>query len=277
MTEFWRKAVLTAMIMMMLMPTTIDAGICGNRGQCRCSRSGDVICHEVEDAPFFTVQQRHGKRLTITTNDNFNVRSLDLTEGFDRVMLIGPSAIQCKDAAYDYPWVTCSTETRSYRPSRRTTEFLQTTTPSDSLTTKDSTTESETTVPQKEKDQKKNGSDGRVLALIVWNAIWSFLGFIAYVCIMVSLVNFHERINTYTPCGDGPMFAVNCWLGLMAVCMIPFHCCAPCCKRCPMCCVRAVDRCTRGQTSGCRAAELQELNASRLVNSFIGLKRLVFS
>lgn len=268
MTEFWGKTVLTVMIMLMMMPTTIDAGICGNRGQCRCSRSGDVICHEVEDAPFFTVQQRHGKRLTITTNDKFNVRSLDLTEGFDRVMLIGPSAIQCKDAAYDYPWVTCSTETRSYRPSRKTTEFLHTTTPSEKSmsTASPSDTDSETTATPGEK-----GSDGRVVGLIVWNVVWSFLGFIAYVCIMVSLVNFHERINTYTPCGDGPMFAVNCWLGLMGVCMIPFHCCAPCCERCPMCCVRAVDRCTRGENRGCRAAEMEELNASRLVDSFIGL------
>lgn len=239
---------------MMLLLGSVEAGICGNRGQCRCSATGDIICNEVEGAPFFKITLRHGNRLTIRTDNNFDIDTLRITEGFDRVLVIGPSLERCKSAEYDYPWVSCTTETGSYRPTDgqlKTTKETSTwkSTQETSMAAEGSSrpaTGDETTMGRGVKDQEKGMGRG-VLGLIIWNAVWGAAGLIMTCCILVSIVNLHERINLYTACNDNPMFAVHCCHVLTALALAPFYCCGDFCKRrCPSCCIRTVDACTRG-------------------------------
>jgi len=67
---------------------TVDGGICGNRSQCRCSSSGDIVCGNVAEAPYFAPIQRPGKRMTLKTTTDFDFATLTDTAGFDYVFLI---------------------------------------------------------------------------------------------------------------------------------------------------------------------------------------------
>lgn len=223
---------------------SVDGGICGNRSQCRCSSRGEIICARVAEAPYFAPIQRPGKRMTMQTTTDFDFSTLSDTVGFDHVLLIGPSAEECLAATTGFPWVTCDLgSSTTERPILTTARP-----PQGSTATRTPLTSNTSTAPRNatSEDDVPHSSTKNVTGLIAWAAVSGFLSLIATVCILVSLVNLHERINMYTACRDRPMFAVFwCQLAIGLI-LTPIFWCHKRIVRCPRCCCRGLDYCIRG-------------------------------
>jgi len=238
-------------VMMALVLSGSEAGVCGNAGQCRCTNSGDVICAGVKSTPFFMEDLRAGMRMTLKATANFDVSTLVDAEGFDRVMIIGLTTAQCKLVDLEFPSVMCLTETPSYKPATpnsATSTISATSTKSSTTETNTGTTETAaagdedtmtTGIERSGLDDETTESEATLTGLIIYSALYGIFGFLLTMCVLVSLVNLHERINAYTACNDSPMFAVSCCLCFMAVLIAPCYCCSVYCRKCPGCCVHA--------------------------------------
>jgi len=248
------KLLLAVWLCIVMQQVTVDAGVCGNEGQCRCTLSGEVICTGVLAAPFFMLPQRYGKRLTLKTTRDFDASTLKDVAGFDRVMIIGMTESQCSMIMSKYPGVMCVQETTSYRqqPGARMRSTNSPTT-SDRSDTSETLTSEETrrtrgmatTVSQKEKGDKGYASKAKLNAMIGWNVVSGICGFVSSICVLVSLVNLHERINAYTACNDEPRFAVTCCLNIITVIMLPCYICTVYCSSCPGWCVHLMSAMNR--------------------------------
>jgi len=247
------KLLLAVGLCMLMLQATVDAGVCGNEGQCRCTLSGEVICTGVLSAPFFMLPQRYGKRLTLKTSRDFDAATLRDVAGFDRVMIIGMTPTQCTMIMTKYPAVMCVKDTASYTPKPIGQTGSETSPPGGTLTSSDTTesfTNSETRPTGRMMtagSRKENGyaSKARLNAVIGWNVVTGVCGFVSSVCVLVSLVNLHERINAYTACNDQPRFAVTCCLNIITIIMLPCYICTVYCSSCPGWCVHLMSAMNR--------------------------------
>ena len=197
-----------------------DAWICGNDGQCACTASGEVLCESLDSAPTFAPTKRQGRRITITARKghDFDIASLAETEGFDRVFVLGLNTEQCRDCMNLFDFVVCKADEPSIVA---VTGNVLTSSPDPA---------------SKEVSKVSGGGEGGSRLMTAWVAIASIVGIIVVSCILVSLVNLHVRINTHSRSQDPPVFAVDCCLKCMAVCMYPCHKCARLCS-CTTCCL----------------------------------------
>ena len=215
---------------------TSEGWLCGNEGQCRCTSSGEVVCNEIRAAPYFLVNNRQDKRLTMKTTGNFDLDTLADTSGFARVMLMGLSDLECSRVEQDFPWILCVADsaiyavplTKALTPFKRGTDPIATPRPMkyDHAT----------------QDDEDDDDDDEVVTfktlnvMIAWAVISGIVGAICTACILVSLVNLHARINTHAGSNDPPIYAVYFCLRCIAVLLCPFHLCARCfsCTNCAL-------------------------------------------
>jgi len=243
---------------------TVEGSVCGNKSQCRCSSNGDIICANVAEAPYFAPAQREGKRLTLKMTRDFDFATLGDTAGFDNVFLIGPSDQECVAATTDFSWVTCESHKKtSPRPTLTTTLERWTSTTSTKGQTSTprqlhSTQLPRTTSMAQNGTAKERSLGKKVKALVSWAAVSGFFSLIGTCCILVSLVNLHERINSYTACRAKPMFAVCCCMLVMGLVLTPIFWCHRHVRRCPVCCCRAIDCCIRGRHLEDEDLEMQQ-------------------
>ena len=226
----------------------IDAWICGNDGQCRCTSSGEVICAEIKTAPYFIEDYRPGKRLTIKTSPDFGIESLDDMIGFDRVLIMGLTKEQCRLVEREFPDVGCLKKSPSYDPAPSTIGGYFTAPNSGTWLHKTTDSKTQKDGNDEHKQRAAVASAQLLNGMLAWTVASGFIGAVMTACILVSLVNLHARINTHARCNDPPMFAVSCCLKCMAVCLCHFHFCAKFSK-CTSCCLHTLEQGVRGTST----------------------------
>jgi hypothetical protein len=263
------KMDLLELFMVLSLVTLRNAWICGDDAQCMCTFEGGVACQGISTAPRFPTRVRHGRFLTLQVSSDFDLATLDRTYGFELVTLLGLTYEQCLLVEQDFPWVRCLSQgheslmpTVLHKLVDVTMPMTMTQTPTSkhplSTDSTQSTSEkielNDASETSREKMQLKDASetvtpgagvggnasttsgntDKVRTGLSPWlitGLVTGGLGFLVIIlCILVSLVNLHERLNLRTRSDDNPYFAIYCCKVLMAVCLVPCHLIAKCCN-----------------------------------------------
>ena len=224
----------------LLLIMSTNAWICGDDGQCMCTYEGGVTCQLISSAPSFPLRVRSGRSLTVQATMDFDLSSMDVTYGFSSVTLLGMTYQQCIDVERDFPWVRClsqghetmmaeelmSTDFASMETARRTDSVeTELTSDTNAKTSASGADTLETTITA-EKDEVVTA---RLSPWAITGLVTGGLGFtVLILCILVSLVNLHERLNLRTRSDDNAVFAIYCCKALLAICLIPVHLCSKC-------------------------------------------------
>ena len=192
-----------------------EAWTWGNDGQCSCASSGAVLCKDVTSAPFFAVEYRKDKMLTLMTNDAvFDTTSLKDTVGFRKVIVAGLSSDRCREMTLMFPWSQCLMHAES-TPMMRVTVTSWTRADVEGL--------GSLNVDDRELAiGAGHTSRGPSTAVIVWITLSTILAAILTCCILASLVNLHARINSHAHANDPALCAIDCCLKCMALLIFPY-------------------------------------------------------
>ena len=83
----------------------------------------------------------------------------------------------------------------------------------------------------------------------LWVSVSSCIGMLIIICILVSLLQLHHRLNKNTGADDPPQYAVKCCLWCLSCMIFPLHLCARICH-CNCCDLMALDKEYRRQRPG---------------------------
>ena len=164
---------------------------------------------------------------------SFDLTTLDRTYGFEHVTLMGLDNVECMTVARDYPWIQCvvrdsTTVTPLNRPTTRTLPKTTMETTLDSRTRTEPIGQDTTT----SRSARTTGQGETVMStwLIATLTVTGVITLIVIGCILVSLVNLHERLNLRTRSNDDPAHAIFCCKVCLGICLFPVHLCAICCN-----------------------------------------------
>ena len=229
------------------------AWMCGDSSQCTCYWSGLVTCFDTSRAPYFPARARRGRELELRSSGAFDLVTLDNTYGFQYVTFTADSVNTCVVVTRLYPWIRCSTVPiiTSRRTTRNVAQFDELSTVTE-MSADDKTTNTgimHADIVARDPSGIKDSSSvplqldnnttttarpttvstfpAWILGIVVFGA---FVSIVCCSCILVSLLNFHERINLHTHSQDDPICAVYCCKVLLALCIYPMHLCATLCK-----------------------------------------------
>ena len=229
-----RKMDLMYLLGPLLLVMSTNAWICGDDGQCMCTYEGGVTCQEISSAPSFPLRVRSGRNLTVQATKDFDLSTLDDTYGFSKVTLLGMTYQQCLDVDRDFPWVLCLSQGHETMMTEAllTTDFtsMETTRTDSKETTTSKIPRSGTNPIGTISDDNHETTTARMSPWAITGLVTAGLGlFILILCILVSLVNLHERLNLRTRSDDNAVFAVYCCKVLLALCLVPVHLGSKCC------------------------------------------------
>ena len=226
--------------------------ICGDEAQCNCFWNGIVRCNDLEATPVFPMAVRRDRELYLIVTEAFDMDSLKETLGFNYVEISGLNTDQCAVIWNDYPWIQCLVNRQSTTPRSKDiglrseindlTAITTSTVKKSSRFTERITAESVTrdadfiTTVAPTSDEQKEGkaippaayATPAWIIVVAVTAVTSLI--VLSFCILVSLVNLHERINLRTRSDDAPICAIYCCKVIMACCLLPLHLCARLCR-----------------------------------------------
>lgn len=207
--------------------TAVTGWLCGNDGQCICDTDRSVACYDALSCPVFPVKVRYGRFLLLhVASEKFDLASLEWSYGFEIVKLFGASHTQCKIAKSAFDWIHCTgtaVEFSSAKPAENDYDYSV----SASKITMSKTTTTSKNGGHEHSDLKETGG---VNWLVIVVTIGGAIVAITMICMLVSLVNLHNRLNLRTRSEDDPSYAILCCMGCMGLCLAPFHLCAKICN-----------------------------------------------
>lgn len=270
------KLDITFLLVCLICVWECEAFKCGNRGQCLCSSvTRTVVCRNVNQVPRFPEKYQQGRILELVNIDNdFDIRTLFDANGYHAVRLLNADKAVCAAVHRDFSHIFCAVrddammttgipahemahvstafttleeeDVMKYQPSSRkmTTNSADQVTEAESetefqensiTTTSITTTENSTDVLENPVTASKNSG------LILWVSVSSALAILLFVCILVSLLQLHHRLNKNTGADDPPQYAVKCCLCCLNCIIFPLHLCARMCS-CNCCDLLSLDR-----------------------------------
>lgn len=203
--------------------TDVTGWLCGNDGQCICDSDRSVACYDAVRCPVFPVKARYGRVLLLhVADENFDLTSLDWSYGFEIVKLFGASYGQCRFVNSAFHWIDCMPTASSQLPPVKTTKSKVV----HSTSMHKMSTVTENDEHDDHESQVFRPPNWLIIALAVGGAIVGIM----IICMLVSLVNLHQRLNLRTRADDDASYAILCCMACMGLCLAPFHLCGKLCN-----------------------------------------------
>ena len=148
---------------------------CAKGGACDCYSDMWVRCTNINTAPLFKMSVRRSRNLliTVTPDDEFQIDSLHVTDGFNYVGVIvyDMEMDYCSRITNEFPWVKCfarttenndekSTDEPTTHEKPQTTMTDETTMPDEMTTDREKTTEGEMTTDHERSEKTTMMTDG---------------------------------------------------------------------------------------------------------------------